>query len=72
MLCRKWEVESKNRLENRPGMLLICLLTKCLFHFKAVVHSPKTLTGCGFCRLLFFTSMSRKGMDAENVGGLHA
>lgn len=53
-------------------MLLSCLLTKSLFHIKPVVHFPKTLTSCGFSSLLFLTSVSRKGMDAVNLGGLHA
>lgn len=72
MLCRKWEVGSKHHLENRPGKLLSCLLTKSLFHIKPVVSFPKTLLSCGFCRLLFFTSVSRKGMDAVHLGRLHA
>lgn len=50
MLCRKWEAGSKNHLENRPGLLLSCLLTKSLFPIKPVIHFPKTLTSCGFCK----------------------
>lgn len=68
MLCKKWEVGAMHRLENKPGMLLCCLLTKSLFHIKPVVHFPKTLTCCGFCRLLFLISMSRKGYGCCESG----
>lgn len=57
-----------HRLENKPGMLLCCLLTKSLFHIKPVVHFPKALTCCGFCRLLFLISMSRKGYGCCESG----
>lgn len=59
-----------HHLENKPGMLLCCLLTKSLFRVKLVAHFRKTLTCCGFCRFLFLTSMSRTAIDAVNLWGL--
>lgn len=65
--AKKWEVRAMHHLENKPGMLLCCLLKKSLFHIKSVVHFPKALICCGFCRLLFLNPMSRKGMDGVNL-----
>lgn len=50
-------------LENKPGMVLI---PKSLFHVKPVVHFPKTLTCCEFCRLVSHFREC-KGRDVVNL-----